>query len=98
LWFLGLVVAVGVQDQFAEDPAVGDVHDADVPVVDEDLHLGALVGAADADVVQPGVVADGDGAAGIDAVVADAPVSVDGAGWAGFRSGFVCFGWGAALQ
>lgn len=49
--FLGLVVAFGVEDQFAEELAGGGVDDADVLVVDES-DAGSFVGASDADVVQ----------------------------------------------
>ncbi len=48
-----LVVAGGVEYQGAEEPAGFDVDDSDVLIVDEDLHSGSFVGAADADVVQP---------------------------------------------
>ena len=53
LWVLrGLVVAVGVDDQFAEEFAGGGVDDADVEVLDEQDDAGSGVGSADADVVQ----------------------------------------------
>jgi hypothetical protein len=64
----GLVVAGGVQGEFAEQVSVvGD--DADVSLVDEQEHLAAGVGLADADVVEAAVVAQGDGAV-VDDVVA----------------------------
>ena len=47
-----MVVAAGVEDELAEELPGFGAEDADVSVVDEDLHSGALVGAADADVVQ----------------------------------------------
>ena len=53
LWFLGLVVAGGVDDQLAEQFPGVCVDDADVVVVDQEPHSGAFVGAANADVVQP---------------------------------------------
>jgi hypothetical protein len=57
----GLVVAGGVEGEFAEQlSVVGD--DADVQVVDQQQDAAAGVGLADADVVQPAVVAQGDGA------------------------------------
>ena len=51
MWFLGLVVDVGVQGQFAQERAGGGVDDADVAVVDEESNVFAFVGASDADVV-----------------------------------------------
>ena len=48
----GLVVAAGVDGQFAEQFAGLGGDDADVPVVDEEPNADAFVGAADADVVQ----------------------------------------------
>jgi hypothetical protein len=47
----GLVVASGVNDQFAEQVAGGGVHDADVEVLDEQDDGGSGVGSPDADVV-----------------------------------------------
>src|SRR5690349_6034355 len=47
----GLVVAGGVEDQFAEEFAGGGVDDADVQVVGEQQDVGSGVGSADADVV-----------------------------------------------
>jgi hypothetical protein len=61
-----LVVAGGVQ--LAEEFAGGGVDDADVQVVDEHDHVGSGVGSSDADVVEPAVVAQGDGAGIVDAV------------------------------
>jgi hypothetical protein len=49
----GLVVAGGVEYQFAEELAGGGVDDADVQVLDEEQDVGSGVGSADADVVQP---------------------------------------------
>ncbi len=44
-WFAGgLVVAVGVDGEFAEEFAGGGVHDADVEVVDEQDDVGSGVG------------------------------------------------------
>ena len=83
----GLVVAVGVEDEFSEEFAGGGVDDSDVEVLDEQDDVGSGVGSADADVV----VSDGDGAAGVDAVVPDPLVGVAGPVGAGggFGSGGV---------
>jgi hypothetical protein len=50
---------------------------ADVQVVDQDEHGCAGVSAAQADVVQPAVVPQGEFAVGVDLVVADPEVAVD---------------------
>ncbi|HEV8651831.1 MAG TPA: hypothetical protein VG276_21145 [Actinomycetes bacterium] len=50
--------------------------DADVSIVDEDEDVGAGVASADADVVEPAVVSQGEDAAGVDLVVADAVMGV----------------------
>jgi hypothetical protein len=64
---LGLVVAAGVELEVAEEFAVlGD--DADVSVQGEDEDSGAGVWSVDADVVQAAVVAQGEGAVGVDPV------------------------------
>jgi hypothetical protein len=63
------------------------VDDVDVEVGDEEDDGGSGVGASDADVVESAVVAQGDRAAVVDAVVADPVVGVvDVVGWAGFGS------------
>jgi hypothetical protein len=81
---VALVVAGGVEGEVAEEFAGGGVDDADVEVVDEEDDGGLGVGSADADVVEAAVVAEGDGAGLVDAVVADAVVgSGFGACWAG---------------
>ena len=59
----GLVVAGGVEGEFAELFAGGGVDDADVQVLDEEQDGGAGVDAADADVVEFPAGAQGDGAA-----------------------------------
>ena len=60
-----MVVAGGVEDEFADEVAVfGD--DADVAVVDEHEDFGAGVGASDADVVEAAVVAQGEFAVLVD--------------------------------
>ena len=55
----GLVVAGGVDDQFAEELAGGGVDDAHVQVLDEQQDVGSGVGSADADVVQAAAHAEG---------------------------------------
>ena len=59
------------------------VDDADVEVLDEQDDAGSGVGSADADVVESAVVAEGDGAGFVDAVVADPVVGVGVSGVAG---------------
>src|SRR4029450_1451612 len=77
LGLAGLVAAVGVDGEVVEGCAVvGD--DADVPVGDEEQDAGAGVGAADADVNEPGVVAQGDLAGLVDAIPANPVVHGDG--------------------
>ena len=51
-WRRWLVVAGGVDGEFAEEFAGGGVDDADVEVVDEQDDVGSGVGSADADVVE----------------------------------------------
>jgi hypothetical protein len=46
-----LVVACGVDGEFADDFSGGGVEDGDVEVADEHQNVGSGVGAADADVV-----------------------------------------------
>ena len=89
LSFLGLVVLFWVDFQFAEEFAGGGVDDADVEVVDEQDDVGSGVGSADADVVESAGDAQGDDAAGVDAVVSDAGVGlgVAAARWQCFREG-----------
>ena len=72
----GLVVAGGVEGEVAEELAGGGVDDADVEVGDEHDDGGSGVGSSDADVVEAAVVAQGDRAGVVDAVVADAVVGV----------------------
>jgi hypothetical protein len=52
------------------------VDDADVQVLDEEKDAGSGVGAADADVVELSVVAEGDEPGVVDAIGADAVVGV----------------------
>jgi hypothetical protein len=79
----GLVVASGVEDQLAEQFAGGGVDDPDFEVLDEQDDAGPGVGSADADVVEPSVVAQGHAAGSVDDVVADPVVGVSGAVGAG---------------
>ena len=97
---LGLVVAVGVEGELAEEFAGGGVDDADVEVGDEDDDVGSGVGPADADVVELAVVPQGDDAGVVDAVVADAGVGVGVAAGAGQRFGerLVAGRWGGVLR
>ena len=55
----GLVVAGGVEDEFAEDLAGDGVHDGDAEVLDQESDVGSGVGPAHSDVVQSAVVAQG---------------------------------------
>jgi hypothetical protein len=70
-----LVVLGRVELQLSEEFAVVG-EDADVELVDQDEDVGAGVAAADADVVEPAVVAQGEHAAGVELVVADAVLGV----------------------
>ena len=72
----GLVVAVRVEGEVAEEFAGGGVDDADVQVGDEHEDGGSGVFAAEADVVEAAVVAQGEASGLVDAVVADPPVAV----------------------
>ena len=86
----GLVVAGGVEGEFAEEFAGGGVDDADVQVLHEEQDAGSGVGSADADVVEASGVAEGDFAVGVDAVGADAVVGVGGAvTGGGFGAGLI---------
>jgi hypothetical protein len=76
---VGLVVAVEVDGELAEKFAGECVDDADVEVVYEQDDVGSGVGSSDADVVESAVVAQGDGAGVVDAVVADPVVRVGSA-------------------
>ena len=69
-----MVVPVGVEDQLPDEVAGVTCDDANVQLVDEQGDAGSAVGGADADVVEAAVVAQGDGAAGVDGVVADSVV------------------------
>jgi hypothetical protein len=68
--FLGLVVLGGVDRELGEEFAVFG-EDAYVAVGDEEHDAGAGIASADAEVPELGLVAEGDDAAGVDAVAAD---------------------------
>jgi hypothetical protein len=91
----GLVVAGGVEGEFAEQFAGGGGDDADVQVLDEQQDVGSGVGAADAEVVEAAAVAQGHDAVGADLVGADPVVGVGGpVAGGGFGPGGVDGGWG----
>jgi hypothetical protein len=74
-WSSGALVALGgVEDELAEEFAGGRVDDADVVVLDEGEDVGSGVGSADADGVEPALVAQGDLAGFVDAVAPDSLV------------------------
>jgi hypothetical protein len=74
-----LVVAAGVDGEFADEFAGGGIEDADVQVADEHQDGGPGVLAAGADVVEAAVDAQGELASRIGAVGADAVVGAGGA-------------------
>ncbi|GAA4748845.1 hypothetical protein GCM10023328_34170 [Modestobacter marinus] len=76
----GLVVAGGVEGEFAEEFAGGGVDDADVQVLDQEQDVGSGVGSADADVVEAAGQAEAEAAGGVDAVGADPVVGCRGCG------------------
>lgn len=55
----GLVVAVGVEYQFAEILAGGGIDDVNLNAVDERQDVGSCVGSSDADVVELPVMSQG---------------------------------------
>lgn len=69
-----LVVANWIEGELPDQLSCFQVQHADVTVGDQSLDRPVLVGTADADVMQPVVVAQGDGALGVDLVVGDAEV------------------------
>ena len=78
-WAAGALVALGcVEIELAEEFSGDGVDDPDVQVLDEHDDAGSGVGSADADGVEPAAVAQGDLAAGVDPVPADAVVGVGG--------------------
>ena len=95
----GLVVLGGVQGEFAEEFAGFGVDDADGEVGDEHPDDLAGVFAAQADVAQLGVVAQGDHAELVGAVSSDSVVRRDPwPGGLGLGSGGVGLGRGASVQ
>ena len=69
--------------------------DSDVEVSDEQGYGGVFMSSADADVVEPAVVAEGDGACFVDAVVADSEVDISTVVFGGcFGQPVVDGGWG----
>jgi hypothetical protein len=95
-----LVGAGGVEGEGAEDFAGSGVDDADVEVVDEGDDVGSGVGSSDADFVEVAVVAEGDFAGVVHAVVADSVFVVGGGvvvGCCCFGSGVVGDGWCGAV-
>jgi hypothetical protein len=95
----GLVVAVGVEGELAEELAGFGVDDAGVEIGDEKVDARAGVGAAEADVAESAVVAQGDDAGGVDAVAADAVVAVEaGSGRVGLGSGRVGLRGGGTVE
>ena len=93
----GLVVAGGVEGEVAEQFAGGGVEDADVEVGDEDDDSGSGVLVTEADVVEAAVVAQGDSAGLVDAVVADPVVGVGALAGGGLGTRLVGGGGGGAL-
>ena len=79
-----MVVPGGVEGEVAQHFAGGCVDDFDVVVLDEDQDAGSVVDAADADVVEASVDAQGDVAGFADAVGSDSFVGVDAGCWVGF--------------
>jgi len=94
------LVALGwVEDEFADEFAGGGVDDADVEVLGQDEDAGSGVGSADADGVEPALVAQGDLAAVVDPVASDPVVSVVLAvAWGGLGSAGVGGGRGGPVR
>ena len=74
---LGLVVAVGVEGEVAEDLSGFGGDDVDLEFFDEHGDVGSCIGSADADVVEFPGVAQGDGPGISDDVSADPVVIVN---------------------
>jgi hypothetical protein len=95
----GLVIPAGVQDQLPDELSGVALDDANVQVVDQQSDRGAGESGAQANVVHPAVVSQGDAAAGIEPVLPDPVVGGDDrAGGDGLRPGRIGLGWGAAAQ
>jgi hypothetical protein len=71
-----LVVPARIEGELPDQLAGSGIEDANVAIGDEELDRLALVSPAEADVVKPRVVAQGDRAGVIDLVVADAEVGL----------------------
>lgn len=74
----GLIVAVRVDDEFAEALSRGGVDDADLEAVDEQQDVGSCVGSPDADVVESAVVSQGHHARFVDPIGAHQVVDLVG--------------------
>ena len=92
-----MVVPGGVEGEVSQYFSGGGVDDGDVVVLDEDQDAGSVVVAADADVVEAAVGAQGDCSCLVDAVGADSVVGVDAGCWVGFGSAGVDGGRGGAV-
>ena len=94
----GLVVAGGVDGEFAEEFAGGGVDDADFEVLDEFQDGGSGEGSAHADVVESAVDAQGEFAVGVDSVGQHAFVGVAVVcARGGFGARVVGGGWGGVV-
>ena len=78
-----MVVVGWVEGEFADEFPVVWGDDPQLQVAGEDEDSGTGPAAADADVVEPAVVAQGELAVGVDAVAADAEVLADADALAG---------------
>ena len=94
----GLVVPGGVEDEVAEDLAGVAVDDGDVEVVDEHADVGSGVLGAEADVVQASAAPEGDLAAGVRGVVADAEVAAGVVVGGGLGAGGIDLGRPATVE
>lgn len=96
----GLVVAGGVDGQFAQEFAGRGVDDADARVLGEQEDVGSGVGSADADVSELAGDAQGDGPGFVDLVGAYSVVGVVAAVavGGGFRAGGVGGCWGGPMR
>ena len=81
---MGLVVAVGVEGEVAEEFAGSGGDDSDVEVGGDDGDEGSGVCSADSDVVESAGVSDGDCSGFVDDVVSDSVVGVGSGGGGGF--------------
>ena len=67
-----MVVAAGVEGEFADEFSSVSFDDSDLESVDEDDDAGSGAGSAEPDVVHASGVAEADAAVGVDGVVSDA--------------------------